>query len=60
VLVTIAELLEAAAKLAWSNDTLTKEVIKAHNKTQQGTSTGRFAAFANHLMNAAETASEAA
>jgi hypothetical protein len=60
VLVTIAELLEAAAKLSWSNDTLTKEVIKAHNKTQQGTSTGRFAAFANHLMNAAETASEAA
>jgi hypothetical protein len=60
VLVIIAELLEAAAKLAWSNDTLTKEVIKAHNKTQQGTSTGRFAAFANHLMNAAETASEAA
>jgi hypothetical protein len=60
VLVTIAELLEAAAKLGWSNDTLTKEVIKAHNKTQQGTSTGRFAAFANQLMNAAETASEAA
>jgi hypothetical protein len=60
VLVIIAELLESAAKLRWSNDTLTKEVIKAHNKTQQGTSTGRFAAFANHLMNAAETASEAA
>ena len=60
VLVIIAELLEAAAKLGWSNDTLTKEVIKAYNKTQQGTSTGRFAAFANHLMNAAETASEAA
>ena len=60
VLLIIAELLESAAKLGWSNDTLAKEVIKAHNKTQQGTSTGRFAAFANHLMNAAETASEAA
>jgi hypothetical protein len=61
VLEIIRELLEAAASLGWSTDTLDKEVIKAHERTQQGTSAGRFAAFANHLMNAAEThAAEAA
>jgi hypothetical protein len=61
VLEVIRELLEAAASLGWSTDTLDKEVIKAHERTQQGTSAGRFAAFANHLMNAAEThAAEAA
>jgi len=55
VLEIISELLEAAASLGWSTDTLTKEVLKAHERTQQGTPAGRFAAFANHLMNAAET-----
>jgi hypothetical protein len=55
VLEIISELLEAAASLGWSTDTLTKEVFKAHERTQQGTPAGRFAAFANHLMNAAET-----
>jgi len=46
---------DAAASLGWSTDTLTEEVFKAHERTQQGTPAGRFAAFANHLMNAAET-----
>ena len=55
VLEIISELLEAAASLGWSTDTLNKEVLKAHERTQQGTPAGRFAAFANHLMNAAET-----
>jgi hypothetical protein len=60
VLEIISELLEAAASLGWSTDTLTKEVFKAHERTQQGTPAGRFAAFANHLMNAAETRTDQA
>jgi hypothetical protein len=55
VLEVIAELLEAAASLGWSTEALNREVIRAHEGTQQGTPAGRFAAFANHLMNAAET-----
>lgn len=55
VLEIISELLEAAASLGWSTETLNREVLRAHERTQQGTPAGRFAAFANHLMNAAET-----
>jgi hypothetical protein len=55
VLEIISELLEAAGSLGWSTETLNREVLRAHERTQQGTSAGRFAAFANHLMNAAET-----
>ena len=55
VLEMIAELLQAAGSLGWSTEALNKEVLRAHESTQQGTPAGRFAAFANHLMNAAET-----
>jgi hypothetical protein len=55
VLEIISEVLEAAASLEWSTETLNKEALKAHERTQQATPAGRFAAFANHLMNAAET-----
>jgi len=55
VLEVISELLQAAGSLGWSTEALNKEVLKAHERTRQGTPAGRFAALANHVMNAAET-----
>ncbi len=58
----LAEVLENAGTMQWSADTLAKEVMAAHNSSQQTTPAGRFSAFAGRLADLAEAraAAEAA
>jgi hypothetical protein len=53
----LADLLESAGSLKWTPETLSKEVLKAHNSTHQSTPAGRFSAFAGQLMDLAESRS---
>jgi hypothetical protein len=53
----LAELLNSAGSLGWSNGQLDKEVLDYHNSTQQTSAAGRFSAFANYLTDLAETRS---
>jgi hypothetical protein len=54
-LLILAELLQSAGSLGWKNDHLDKEILKYHNSSEQTSSAGRFAAFANYLTDLAET-----
>jgi hypothetical protein len=51
----LAELLECAADLEWSEEALGKEVLAAHAGNQQATAAGRFTAFAERLIDLAAT-----
>ena len=54
----VAELLDAAATLQWTSQSLDDEISRAHNNTQHGTSASRFGALAVHLVNSAEARDE--
>jgi len=58
----LAEVLENAGTVQWTADTLAKEVMAAHNSSQQTTPAGRFSALAGRLADLAEAraAAEAA
>jgi hypothetical protein len=51
----LAELLDCAAALEWSEEALGKEVLAAHAGNQQATPAGRFTAFAERLIDLAAT-----
>jgi len=57
----ITRLLQCAAQVGWDNARLQQMVTRAHNSAHQNTPAGRYAAFGNHLTNAArDHAAEAA
>jgi len=54
-LLILADLLENAAAIGWSNEQLDQAVRAAHQSSRQNSTAGRFSALANHITDLAET-----
>ncbi len=54
-LLILADLLESAATIGWSNEQLDQAVRAAHNSSRQNSVAGRFSALANQIKDLAET-----
>lgn len=54
-LLILADLLDSAAQIGWSNEQLDQAVLAAHNSSKQSSTAGRFSALANHITDLAET-----
>jgi hypothetical protein len=55
MLLILADLLDSAAMIGWSDERLDQEVLAAHNNPRQNSTAGRFSALANHITDLAET-----
>jgi len=54
-LLILADLLESAAAIGWSNEQLDQAILAAHKSSKQKSTAGRFSALANHIKDLAET-----
>ena len=54
-LLILADLLDSAAAIGWSNEHLDQAVLEAHKSSRQSSPAGRFSALANHIKDLAET-----
>jgi hypothetical protein len=55
VLLILADLLDSAGAIGWSNEHLDQAVRDAHESSRQSSPAGRFSALANHIKDVAET-----
>ena len=55
-LLILADLLENAAAIGWSNEQLDQAVRAAHQSSRQNSTAGRFSALANHITDLARPA----